>query len=232
MLRHKDVQHTDTHSSDTAPEGTASHTDVTTPNRITGTGKQDVVYAEGAGDGVVAKRVFGGLDVPASLTGMLVALSMELLLAALVVAIAGATFNFGNLTADLAVGSVIAAVAIMFVAYMVGGWAAARMARYDGLLNGMMTAVWAVLLAAITATVGAVLGDRYDLFSSIGLPSWFSEGLTTAAIISGLAALAAMLIGGAVGGLIGDRYHRKVDSAVEDGSGGGIFRRRNRASIH
>src|SRR5215208_3116434 len=101
--------------------------------------------------------------------------------------------------------------------------AAARIARYDGVRNGLMTGVWTLLLAAILAVLGATLGSEYDVLSNVDLPNWFSrDALTAGAIVSGVVAVIAMLGGGALGGSRGDRYHRRADAAILDTRGGGL----------
>src|SRR5829696_1667259 len=116
-----------------------------------------------------------------------------------------------------------ASLVALFLAYFVGGWAAARIARYDGVRNGLMTGVWTLLLAAILAVLGATLGSEYDVLSKVDLPNWFSrDALTAGAIVSGVVAVIAMFGGGALGGSRGDRYHRRADAAILDTRGGGL----------
>ena len=166
-----------------------------------------------------ARARFGGIDVPASLVGMLTALALTTLLAGLVGAAIGAvgyqTGLDGDDVDDISIASLAGGVAILFLSFLIGGWAAARIARYDGPRNGLMTAVWALLLAAILSGLAAWLGEEYDVFRNVDLPQWFStEALTTAAIASGIAAIAAMLIGGLLGGMWGERYHRRADATI------------------
>ena len=169
---------------------------------------------------------FGGIDVPASLVGMLTALALLTLLGGLVGAAVGAigyqTGLDGN-ERELSLGGLAGGLVALFLAYFVGGWAAARIARYDGVRNGLMTGVWTLLLAAILAVLGATLGSEYDVLSKVDLPNWFSrDALTLGAIVSGVVAVIAMLGGGALGGSRGDRYHRRADAAILDTRGGGL----------
>jgi hypothetical protein len=109
----------------------------------------------------------------------------------------------------------IGGVAVLFVAYVVGGWAAGRMARYDGARNGFATGIWTLILGGILAGLGAWIGSDYDVFRNVDLPQWFStDAFTTRAIISGIAAIAAMFAGGILGGLWGEYYHRRVDRTI------------------
>jgi hypothetical protein len=167
-----------------------------------------------------AHERFGGIDIPASLVGMLTALSTVLILAGLVGAafgVVGYQTGLEENAEDLSIGSLIGGVAILFVAYLIGGWAAGRMARYDGARNGFATGVWTLIFGAILAALGAWAGAEYDVFENVELPQWFdSDALTTAAIISGIAAIAAMFAGGILGGLWGERYHRRADTTIAD----------------
>ncbi|MBA2360690.1 MAG: hypothetical protein H0V79_07160 [Actinobacteria bacterium] len=165
-----------------------------------------------------ARERFGGIDIPASIVGMLTALSTVLILAGLVgaaIGVVGYQTGLEESAEDLSIGSLIGGVAILFVAYLIGGWAAGRIARYDGARNGFATGVWTLIFAAILAALGAWAGSEYDVFENVQLPQWFdADALTTTAIISGIAAVAAMFAGGILGGLWGERYHRRADATI------------------
>ena len=165
-----------------------------------------------------ARDRFGGIDVPAALVGMLAALALTAVLAGLVGAAIGAVGYQRGLedsVEELSVASLVGGIAVLFVAFVIGGWAAARIARYDGPRNGLMTGVWTLLLAAILAALGALLGDKYNVLAEVDLPNWFSrDALATGAIISGLIAIATMLLAGLLGGAWGERYHRRADEAI------------------
>jgi hypothetical protein len=184
-----------------------------------------------AGDGIAAARAqFGGLDIPASLVGMLTALALLLLLAGLVSAAIGAVgYQVVDVDADvegtvegreeeLSIGGLVGGVILLFLAFFVGGWAAGRIARYNGVLNGVMAAVWTLVLGAILSALGAWLGSEYDVLRNVELPQWFSQDtLALGAIVSGVVAILAMLAGGALGGSRGERYHREADATVATG---------------
>ena len=173
-----------------------------------------------------ARERFGGKDLPASLAGMLVAFAALLLLAGLASAAIG-TIAFqtgveGN-EGELSLGALIAAGAVIFLAFLLGGWAAGRMARYNGALNGFLVAVWFVVLGVVLAIAGAVADNTYNLFENLRvadatLPNWFSaEEMTTGAIISSLAFVALMVIGAVLGGIWGTRMHRRADREIATG---------------
>ena len=182
-----------------------------------------------------ARERFGGRDLPASLAGMLVALAALLLLAGLASAAIG-TIAFqtgveGN-EDELSLGALIVAGAVIFVAFLLGGWAAGRMARYNGALNGFMVAVWFIVLGVVLAIVGAIADNTYNLFDDLRvaeatLPNWFSvEDATVGAIIGSLAFVALMVVGAVLGGIWGTRMHRRADREIADRSVGGVVERR------
>jgi hypothetical protein len=175
---------------------------------------------------------FGGVDVPATLVGMLAALALLAILGGLVAAAIGAigyqtdldTSSFDGNRAELSIAGLAGGVVLLFVTYLVGGWAAGRMARYDGGRNGFMTGVWTLLLGAILAGLGAWLGSEYNVLDRIpNVPNWFSrDAVTAGAIASGAVAVVGMLLGGFLGGRLGGRYHRRIDGLIAATRAGGI----------
>ena len=191
--------------------------------------ERDTVETGRADAGVrEARERFGGIDLPATLVGMLTALALLVLLAGLIGAAIGAIgYQTGleDAEEELSLASLVGGVVAIFVAFVVGGWAAARIARYDGPRNGLMTGIWALLLAAGLSALAAWLGSEYDVLRNVELPQWFSrDALTTGALISGLVAVATMLLGGALGGAWGERYHRRADAAIAAVREGGVRR--------
>ena len=193
-------------------------------------GLTDAVSTPERGDvGVrVAHDRFGGIDIPATLVGMLTALALTALLGSLVGAAIGAVGyqrGLDDAVDELSIASLAGGIGVLFVAFLIGGWAAARIARYDGARNGLMTGIWTLLLAAVLSAVAAWAGSEYDLLRNLDMPQWFSrDALTTGAIISGVVAVAAMLFGGLLGGLWGERYHRRADATIASVRQGGIER--------
>ena len=164
-----------------------------------------------------ARARFGGVDIPATLAGALAALGTAVLLAGILAGVGTYGYQLGveNAEEKLTAGGLIGGLVTLFLAFLVGGWVAGRVARYDGGRNGLLTAVWFVLLAAGTGALGAWAGDKYDVFGNVNLPQWFdADAFTGAAIASGVLALAVMLGAGWLGGRLGERYHRRADSVV------------------
>jgi hypothetical protein len=121
----------------------------------------------------------------------------------------------------------------LFVAWLIGGWVAGRIARYRGGLHGLLTAAWMIVLAAIVAALGAWFGAEFNVFQDVALPQWFSaDALATGALISGIVAILAMLVGGWLGGRWAERSRESADlDLVESRHGvaaqpGGVLGRR------
>lgn len=168
-----------------------------------------------------ARDRFGGIDLPAGLVGMLTAIAVLVLLGGIVGAAIGAigyqTGLSGNNVEDISLASLIGGLVVLAIAYLVGGWTAGRIARYDGARNGLMTAVWTIVLAGALSALAAWFGSEYDVFANVQLPQWFDrDALTTTALASGLAAVATMLVAALLGGLWGTRYHRLADQTILD----------------
>ena len=173
-----------------------------------------------------ARARFGGIDLPATLVGTLAALALTVLLAGLVGAAIGTVGYQTGLeeeVEELSVASLVGGVVVLFLSFLVGGWAAGRMARYDGVRNGVLTAVWAIVLAALASALAAIFGDEYDVLRRVDMPQWFStDALTVGAIVSGAVAILAMLVGGGLGGAWGARYHRRADATIVSTREGGL----------
>jgi hypothetical protein len=111
-------------------------------------------------------------------------------------------------------------VLVLLISFFVGGWVAARMARFDGPKNGLIVALWMLALVVLFGALGAWAGSEYNVFAQMDLPDWASQWdadeLTTAAAIAASAGALAMFLGGYLGGVVGDAYNRKVDAAIVD----------------
>ena len=179
------------------------------PVKIESSGAAGVSRRSGYGVARAEPTGRRGLDIPATLVGMLTALGSLILLGGLLGAALGAIGYQSGLEGnrdELSIGAVIAGMLALFLAFLIGGWTAARVARHDGPKHGLLTVVWFVLLAALLAALGALLGSEYNIFETLSLPQWFSsDAFTIGAIISGIVAIAVMLLGGWLGGKLGDR---------------------------
>lgn len=187
---------------------------------------EGATVTRGAGrDAIDAQHArFGGIQWGAAFFGWLTANGLAVLLLALVGA-AGVGLGLANGidTADeaadqagtLGLGGAIAVLVVLFLAYLAGGYVAGRMARFDGVRQGL--AVWLIglLVVLVLAGVGALLGAEYNVLAELDLPRIpIDEGTaTTAGIITLVVIVVVTLLGAILGGKLGDRFHRKVDRA-------------------
>jgi hypothetical protein len=189
--------------------------------RITPEGTESRVAPADARYSNVRER-FGGIDTPAALGGMFAALGMLGLLIA-VTSVAAIPLQLNAIDTrgeilELGRAGVVVATLVILTSFILGGWVAARMARFDGVINGVGVALWMLLLVAVSAAAGIFLDARYNLFQRAGLPDWFSQirgdDVTTLAMVAAVLAIAAVFTGSMIGGWAGNGYNRKVDSAM------------------
>ncbi len=175
----------------------------------------------------VQKARFGGIKWGAAFFGWLSANGLAVLLTALVSA-AGVAIGLtqgvpstqeATQQADtIGIVGGIALLAILFLAYLAGGYVAGRMARFDGARQGVAVWVIGLLVVIALAVLGVVLGAEYNVLQQLNLPrNPVGEGTaTTAGIIALVAVLLVTLLGAVLGGKLGERYHRKIDRAGLD----------------
>jgi hypothetical protein len=187
---------------------------------------EGATVTRGAGrDAVAAQHArFGGIQWGAAFFGWLTANGLAVLLVALVGA-AGVGLGLANGldTADeaaeqagtLGLGGAIAVLVVLFLAYLAGGYVAGRMARFDGVRQGLAVWVIGLVVVLVLAAAGAILGAEYNVLAELDLPRIpIDEGTaTTAGIITLAAIVVVTLVGAVLGGKLGDRFHRKVDRA-------------------
>jgi hypothetical protein len=175
---------------------------------------------------VVARQEerFGGIKIGSAFFGCLTAAAMIILLGALAVAAGRAGLLPGtDPVSDSTKGSspfsgmagLILLFLVPFLAFVSGGYVAGRMARFNGVGQGLMVWLWAVIAAAGLALV-AVGGGQSDPLTVVrdllGVP--VHEGLLrTSSVVAAIAVAALALLGAVLGGLAGVHYHRKVDRA-------------------
>lgn len=174
------------------------------------------------------KEQFGGIKIGSAFFGWLTASGTAILLTALVAA-AGAAVGVATSTdpgtaatqatqnpETVGVVGAIALSIVAFVAYYCGGYVAGRMARFNGLKQGLAVWLWAVVIAAAVAALAAVAGSKYDVLSSLNsfprIPV-DAGSLTTGGLIALAGFAVASLAGALLGGLAGMHFHRKVDKA-------------------
>jgi hypothetical protein len=191
------------------------------PGRATAVDRDTVITRE--------KERYGGVKIGSAFFGWLTATGMAVLLISLLTA-AGVAFGLAtSQTVDQAiqesanatgtaqtVGLVgaITLLVILFVAYFCGGYVAGRMARFNGIRQGLAVWLWGVIIAIIIAALAAVAGSQYNVYAQLNLPRIpVNEGdVTTVGIIVIAAAILTALIGALLGGLAGMRFHRRIDA--------------------
>ena len=169
------------------------------------------------------KDEFGGMKFGAGFFGWLAATGMAVLLSAItagVVAAAGLNQNVDPATATTGswqtagvVGGIVLLV-IILIAYFCGGYVAGRMARFNGLKQGVAVWLWAIIVTIVLIIIGAIAGSQYDLLSQVqGLPNvGVNTGrVTTAGVLAAVGVAVVALVGAILGGLAGMRFHRRVD---------------------
>lgn len=168
------------------------------------------------------KEAFGGVKVGAAFFGWLTAVGATVILVALVAAVASA-FDLGTVVGgetssqdlrSVGIGAAVAVLVVLFLAYYCGGYVAGRMARFNGVRQGIAVWLWAVLIAAVITGIG-LLVDDVGAASDLNLPNLPVDGddLTSTGLIALAIVLAVTLIGAILGGLAGMRFHRRVDRA-------------------
>ena len=171
------------------------------------------------------RDVYGGVDWLASFIGCVFALVcitvLLLLISGLVLGPVGFTLDSagGQLDTAIITGLVIVGI-VLFLSYFFGGYVAGRLVRFDGGRNGAATVGWGILLAVLFTVFGFLLagllpGPVFELLRGLqtGIQSTVGDlttlGLLGAGIIVG--ALLLVLVGGFLGGSLGNRYHTRID---------------------
>ncbi len=178
-----------------------------------------------ARDAVDAQHArFGGITWGAAFFGWLSANGLAVLLVALLsaggvaIGLTQGVPTTGEATAKAGtigiVGGIVLLV-VLFLAYLAGGYVAGRMARFDGVKQGIAVWVIGLLVVVLLAVLGYLFGSQYNVLQQLNLPRIpIDEGTaTTGGIIALAAVLVATLVGAVLGGKLGERYHRKVDRA-------------------
>ena len=177
-----------------------------------------------AEDTVVAMRArqrdrFGGIRWGSAFFGLLSAIGLAAILlgiaAAAGVAIGLSEINdVRNGTADtIGLGGAILLLAILALSWYCGGYVAGRMARFDGLRQGIGVWVWTLVIGAALAIAAVIGGSEYDVLQQLNLPNVAvgDQSLTTGGWLTLAAAVVVTLLFAVLGGKAGDLFHRRVD---------------------
>ena len=182
-------------------------------------------------------RVRGGVSLGAVLTGVVVSFGALFLLSALVGGIMAATGVDAEEAAaeasrEAGIGAGIAFLAAVLLSYLWGGYAAGRMARGAGLINGLLVPIGALILGLIVIAIVNAMGAVATLnipFNENQLPIQ-DESLVDFGQWVTIASLIAMFVGAVVGGMLGQAWHSKLERrALEDEEA--QYRERDRAEV-
>ena len=161
----------------------------------------------------------GGVSFGPILTGVVVAFGAMFLLSALVGGVlAGLGYmENGEISTgeaiDAGIGAGIALVVAQFLSYLWGGYTAGRMSRGAGAANGFLVPLLAIIVAIAVGGVATALGAEANLnlpFSTSRLPLE-NDALVDWGVGISIASLVAMFLGGILGGLMGARWHTKLE---------------------
>jgi hypothetical protein len=177
-----------------------------------------------AEDTVVAMRArqrdrFGGIRWGSAFFGLLSAIGLAAILLGIAAA-AGVAFGLSEIndvrtgSADtIGLGGAILLLAILALSWYCGGYVAGRMARFDGLRQGIGVWVWTLVIAAALAIAAVIGGSEYNVLQQLNLPNVAvgDQSLTTGGWLTLAAAVVVTLIFAVLGGKAGDLFHRRVD---------------------
>jgi hypothetical protein len=162
---------------------------------------------------------FGGIRWGSAFFGLLSAIGLASILLGIVAA-AGVAIgvaqikDVANGSADtIGLGGGILLLAVLALAWYCGGYVAARMARFDGVRQGLGVWVWTLVVGAALAVAAVIGGSEYDVFQRLNLPNVAvgNASLTTGGVVTLIAAVIVTALFAMIGGKAGDLFHRRVD---------------------
>lgn len=173
------------------------------------------------------RQAYGGVKVGSAFFGWLSAAALTVLLFSLAAGVVAAVgYNSGALPQDprslasdtnsgLGITAIVVALVLLFIAYFGGGYVAGRMARFDGLRQGLAVWVWALVMAVLATVIGLATGgmDLVNTVTGSAALSSMVQDLSVPGLITLGVVLLVTLAGALLGGLAGMRFHRKVDRA-------------------
>lgn len=174
---------------------------------------------------------FGGVKVGSAFFGWVITAATAAILTALL-AIAGVVLGLDLRSPVASIRAVLpldvetvgwigagTLLVILFAAFYCGGYVAGRMARFSGVAQGIAVWVWALVSALAAGLAGFLFGDRFgvprllDVVQRVPVPE---DLLVVAGIVAAAVVVAVSLGAAIIGGVVGVRYHRRVDRAADD----------------
>lgn len=171
------------------------------------------------------KEEFGGMKIGAGFFGWLAATGMAVLLTAIAAAVGTGLGYAGSInpanptsgeTRNMGIAGGVILLVIILISYFCGGYVAGRMARFNGVKQGIAVWLWAIIVTVVVTVIAFIAGSQTNLLANLnGIPAFGvnQDTLTTAGILTAVAVALISLIGAILGGLAGMRFHRKVDRA-------------------
>lgn len=165
-------------------------------------------------------EISAGVSFGSVMTGLVVAVGSMMLIGiaagitAYYLGIGADDVQGASLGTSIALGA--AALMIQFLSYMWGGYTAGRMGRSAGALNGFLVPAVGLLLGGLTALTTVLTGtiDRSQIPFPSELPFGGSD-IARFGTMMGLASMAVMFLGGVLGGTMGERWHRVLESGIQ-----------------
>jgi hypothetical protein len=150
--------------------------------------------------------------------GWLAALGAGLILSGIVGAVVGGILGALGVKGGTegGIAGIVGLLVTLFLAFLIGGYVSGRLASRSGFKHGILVPVLSLVVILVLAIVGAVVGaSLIDQLSGIALPQvpggvqkQAPQSLGTILTVSGIVALLAPLIAGALGGLWGAKTGR------------------------
>jgi amino acid transporter len=175
-------------------------------------------------DDSAARDKFGGLNIGAAFFGWLVAIAIAILLTSIVGAVLAAIDSTTNITQSdaqrsagtIGVAAGVVLLVVLTLAYLTGGYVSGRMSRYDGARQGVGVWVIGLIVTLVALALGAMFGSQYNILDRVDLPRIpvSTDQLGWGGVITAVLVLALTLLGAVLGGIVGHRYHNRVDRAA------------------
>jgi len=163
---------------------------------------------------------YRGFKGGAAFFGWIVAIGLIALLTGIVGALAAAadyalTIDWNGSAGTVGIASAAVLLVILAIAYYNGGYVAGRLARFDGARQGFGVWMIGVIVTAVVAGLAALAGSQYDVLDRVNLPSVPIDDhtLTTGGVVVMIAAVVLTLLAALIGGMAGQRYHRRIDAS-------------------
>jgi hypothetical protein len=147
--------------------------------------------------------------------GWLAALGAGLILSGIVGGIVGAILGASGESAATESGAagLVGLLITLLLAFLIGGYAAGRLASRQGAKHGLFVPLVSLVITIVLAILGGLVGvSLIDNLSGVtlpGLPDDAPQNLGTIFTVSGILALLAPFIGGAIGGAWGAKTGRR-----------------------